>query len=933
MSARFIPLRRTARPLLAYPALTLGYALSGKLGLMLAVPPGYATAIFPPAGIAVAAMLIGGPATLPWTFLGSFLLNLWAGGETTGAAALAALVIAAGSTLQAAIAGRALRRAIGYPMRLDHGRELLRFLLLAPICCLTSATLSLAGLAALGAVRPEELAASWVTWWIGDTLGVLVLLPLVLVIAGEPRSLWKSRAHSVALPMLLFFALFVAIFALVSRWEHDAALLEFRLLSQQLADRLRTGLDEQDVFLLQLQRSFSGPAALSRADFRGLVRDFRRRFPTVQAVEWAPRVERAERARFEAAQQAALPGFAIREIGRSGAPRPAGQRALYYPVTYVEPYAGNRRAVGFDLASNPDRAAAIARAETRRTVAATPPIRLIQETGNEAGVLLLRAVRGGPNGPGLVLVVLRMGVFMRGLIGAERSQLVVRLVDAARHTVLYGAARRPPGGAAFARAFDFGGRRFMLRTAPTAAYVAQHRMWQSWAVLVAGVFSTGLLGALLLLGTGYARRIETEVEERTRDLATVNSRLLEESRERRQAEEALRQAQRMEAIGQLTGGIAHDFNNLLMVMSGNASLLAQSAADEAARRRAAAILAASERGERLTRQLLAFSRRQTLRPEAIDLNDRLREVGELLSRSLREDIAFSLELPRDLWPAMADSAEFELALLNIGVNARDAMPDGGRFAVTARNVSLSLGERQGDGLAGDFVEVTLSDSGVGMEPEVRARAFEPYFTTKAVGLGSGLGLSQVYGFARQSGGSASIVSTPGRGTAIRLYLPRASAPPAAAPAAAAPAETPAPPATKVLLVEDDPEVAEVTVELLRDLGYEAVTAANGRAALELLAREPAIALVLSDIVMPGGTSGIELARHLRRHRPELPVVLVTGHSRSAAQLVAEGFALIEKPYRRDELATAIGAAIEARRPYSVAAEPRASETGAVETEA
>ena len=927
-SARFIPLRRTARPLLAYPALTLGYALSGKLGLLLAVPPGYATAIFPPAGIAVAAMLIGGPATLPWTFLGSFLLNLWASGETTGAAALTALVIGAGSTLQAAVAGHALRRAIGYPMRLDHGRELLRFLLLAPICCLTSATLSLTGLAALGAVRPEELAASWVTWWIGDTLGVLVLLPLVLVIAGEPRSLWKSRAHSVALPMLLFFALFVAIFALVSRWEHDAALLEFRLLSQQLVDRLRTGLDEQDVFLLQLQRSFSGPAALSRADFRGLVRDFRRRFPRVQAVEWAPRVERTERARFEAAQQAGLPGFAIREIGRSGAPRPAGQRASYYPVTYVEPYAGNRRAVGFDLASSPDRAAAIARAEASRTVAATPPVRLIQETGNEPGVLLLRAVRGGPNGPGLVLVVLRMGVFMRGLIGAERSQLVVRLVDAARHAVLYGAARRPPGGPAFARAFDFGGRRFMLRTAPTAAYVAQHRMWQSWAVLVAGVFSTGLLGALLLLGTGYARRIETVVEERTRDLATVNSRLQEESRERRQAEEALRQAQRMEAIGQLTGGIAHDFNNLLMVMSGNASLLAQSAADEAARRRAAAILAASERGERLTRQLLAFSRRQTLRPEAIDLNDRLREVGEMLSRSLREDIAFSLDLPRDLWPVMADSAEFELALLNIGVNARDAMPDGGRFAVTARNISLSPGERQGDGLAGDFVEVTLSDSGVGMEPEVRARAFEPYFTTKAVGLGSGLGLSQVYGFARQSGGSASIVSTPGGGTAIRLYLPRASTPPAAAPAAVSPRETPAPPAAQVLLVEDDPEVAEVTIELLRDLGYEAATAANGRAALELLAREPSIALVLSDIVMPGGTSGIELARHLRRHRPELPVVLLTGHSRSAAQLVAEGFALLEKPYRRDELAAAIGAAIEARRPYSAAAEPRASETGA-----
>ncbi|HEV2302555.1 MAG TPA: CHASE domain-containing protein [Stellaceae bacterium] len=924
---------RPARPLLFYPALTLAYVLSGKLGLLLAVPPGYATAIFPPAGIAVAAMLVGGWASLPGTFFGSFLLNLWVGGgvsESVGAAVLAAFVIAAGSAAQAAIAGEALRRAIGYPMRLDHGRELARLLLLVPICCLTSATLSLAGLAMLGVIRPEDLAGSWITWWIGDTLGVLVLLPLVLVIAGEPRSLWRSRGLSVALPMVLFFALFVAIFVLVSRWEHDAALLEFRMLSQQLVDRLRTGLDEQDVFLLQLQRSFSGPAALSRADFRSLVEDFRRRFPTVQAIEWAPRVERAERVRFEAAQQAELPGFAIREIGPAGAPRVAGERPQYYPVTYVEPYAGNQKAVGFDLASSPDRAAAAARAEASRTVAATPPIRLVQETGKEPGVLLLRAVRTGPNGPGLVLVVLRMGTFMRGLLASERSQLDARLVDVARHAILYNPAWRGSGGADFAREVDFGGRRFMLRTAPTAAYVARHRMWQSWAVLVTGVFSTGLLGALLLLGTGYARRIETVVDERTRDLETVNSRLQQEIRERRQAEAALRQAQRMEAIGQLTGGIAHDFNNLLMVVSGNAALLAQSAPDEAARRRAAAIAAASERGERLTRQLLAFSRRQTLRPEAIDLTQRMREIGEMLARSLREDIAVNLDLPDSLWPVVADPAEFELALLNIGVNARDAMPEGGRFRVTARNVSFAAGEAEEDGLVGDFVELTLSDSGVGMEPEVKAHAFEPFFTTKEIGAGSGLGLSQVYGFARQSGGGATIASGPGEGTAIRLFLPRASATPEAAPTAVARAsEAPAPAPARALLVEDDPEVAEVTVELLRDLGYEAVTAANGRAALELLQRDPAVAIVLSDIVMPGGTSGVDLARHLRQHRPELPVVLLTGHSRSAAQLVAEGFVLLEKPYRRDDLAAVIRAAAEARRgaPAAVSESP-ASETGA-----
>jgi integral membrane sensor domain MASE1 len=218
-------------------SLTVGYMASGKLALLLAVPPGYASPIFPPAGIAIAAMLIGGPATLPWTFLGSFLLNVWTAYSVGHGSAVtwlaAAGVIAAGSTLQAAIGGTVLRRAVGYPAPLDNGRDLWRFLFLSPLSCLTSATLSLGGLLALGVVLLPDLVTSWVSWWIGDTVGVLVVLPLMFVIAGEPRSLWRSRAGPVALPMLLFFALFIAIFVRVSTWEHDEALLEFRLRSRR----------------------------------------------------------------------------------------------------------------------------------------------------------------------------------------------------------------------------------------------------------------------------------------------------------------------------------------------------------------------------------------------------------------------------------------------------------------------------------------------------------------------------------------------------------------------------------------------------------------------------------------------------------------------------------------------------------------------------
>jgi two-component system NtrC family sensor kinase len=413
---------------------------------------------------------------------------------------------------------------------------------------------------------------------------------------------------------------------------------------------------------------------------------------------------------------------------------------------------------------------------------------------------------------------------------------------------------------------------------------------------------------LLLLGTGYTRRIETLVEERTRDLEEVNRRLAVESRERQQAEAALRLAQRMEAIGQLTGGIAHDFNNLLMVIGGNATMLNDAVRDDAPRRRLAAITQAAERGERLTRELLAFSGRQMLRPELIDLRERVQDMSDMLSPSLRADIEVMVKIPDQTWPVSVDLAEFDLALLNIAVNARDAMPEGGMFRVEARNVTLDAGDPAGEGLAGDFVAVTLSDTGAGMAPEVLVQAFEPYFTTKEIGLGSGLGLSQVYGFAKQSGGAASIVSAMGKGTSITLFLPRA----VEEPAAAASHVTAAPLALsgRILVVEDEADVARVTIEVLRDIGYQAVEAKDGHTALTLIEQDPTIELVLSDVVMPGGMNGLELGRTLRKQRPGLPVVLATGYTQWGSRVMDEDFTLIAKPYHREALAAAIRAALE-----------------------
>ena len=351
-----------------------------------------------------------------------------------------------------------------------------------------------------------------------------------------------------------------------------------------------------------------------------------------------------------------------------------------------------------------------------------------------------------------------------------------------------------------------------------------------------------------------------ELNEANLRLAEANLRLQAEMAEHRATGAALHQAQKLEAMGHLIGGIAHDFNNLLTVVVSNATLLCDRAADEPTRRRAAAILSIADRGERLIRQLLAFSRRRMLRPEAVALQGRTSEIAGLLARSLREDIAVTIDLPEDLWPVKVDPGEFELALLNIAVNARNAMANGGTFRLVARNTRYG-GETASGGLVGEFVAITLTDTGTGMPAEVMARAFEPYFTT--AGLGSGLGLSQVYGFASQSGGSAVLASAPGEGTAITLFLPRADAGPAMAGEIAAQPGS-APSSARILLVEDDRSVAEATQDLLHNMGFDTRWAGDGTAALAFVESDPKLALVLSDVVMPGGVSGLDrLSRHER----------------------------------------------------------------------
>jgi signal transduction histidine kinase/ActR/RegA family two-component response regulator len=379
-------------------------------------------------------------------------------------------------------------------------------------------------------------------------------------------------------------------------------------------------------------------------------------------------------------------------------------------------------------------------------------------------------------------------------------------------------------------------------------------------------------------------------------VSEAHRRLQRETRSRETAEEALRQSQKMEAMGQLTGGVAHDFNNLLMVASSGLDLMERT--DDPARRERLmqGIRQAIDRGASLTQQLLSFARRSAVHPEVIDLGARLRGLEDLLDRSLREDINTRLIIEPDLWPVEVDPSQLEVAVLNIALNARDAMPDGGTVTIHARNRPGDNGDPDGD-----KVELSIADTGSGMSPELISRVFEPFFTTKALGQGTGLGLSQVYGFARSSGGEVRIESGVGEGTTLILVFPRSFKTVAADTRADGPRRDRSERRYRVLLVEDDDEVADFVAQSLEVLGYDNLRVADAPAALRALDTEGAFDLVFSDMLMPGDMSGLDLARAVTSRVPKIPVVLTTGYSAAATAAAAESISLLLKPYRIEAL--------------------------------
>ena len=403
---------------------------------------------------------------------------------------------------------------------------------------------------------------------------------------------------------------------------------------------------------------------------------------------------------------------------------------------------------------------------------------------------------------------------------------------------------------------------------------------------------TALIASLVLLLTIVAVMFDRRVAQET-------------SSHRRTSEQLL-QAQKMEAVGQLTGGVAHDFNNILMVIMANLDVLEeQTDLEQATRTRIRRIGNATQRAHDLTRQLLAFSRRQALQPVAIDINELVHDTVGLLRRTLGEMVEVETVLSGGLWDVYIDRAQLEAALVNLAINARDAMPEGGRLRVAASNLSLSAGAASGGIAPGDYVVIAVSDTGKGMSPGVLEKAFEPFFTTKEAGKGTGLGLSMVYGFLQQSKGHVRIESEVGRGTTVRLYLPRSSEPTPESTAASQAADMERG-TERILVVEDDARVRAGVLEQLASLGYHATGAGDGAAGLAAFeAAQQPFDLLLTDVIVPGPMNGKALAEEVRRRWPGTRLLFMSGYSQnilSTQGRLEPGVLLLNKPFRKHELA-------------------------------
>jgi PAS domain S-box-containing protein len=928
----------------------LAYFVLAKLGLMLASINPSASPIWAPTGLALASVMLGGLRVWPAIAIGAFAAN-----ATTAGTYETSAVIALGNTLEAVVGGFLIRRWSGGVNTFARPAWVAKFALICVgpatviSACVGVVTLNLAGFADWANFTPI-----WVTWWLGDVAGALVVAPvLVLWARTDWRALDRYEALGIAATLagavavgliafspllprsqytspLGFLAILPLIWAALRRGQRDTATVGLILTAfavwatiQHAGPFGNIPINEAFVLLLTFMLSVSLPSLALSADvaMRRSAEDSLRETKTDLDSRVRERTAALADANIhmQEAQRLANLGSWSWDIVQNriswsdqlfqiyGVSRKNFHGTVQEFVSFIHPddRAHVQDSIATALQSGNDFV------HEERIFRPDGGVRHLQSVGevirDEAGVAIRML--------GVCLDVTERKQAETALRDSEQSYRL--LLRGVRDYAIYmldadGRVRTWNEGARNIMGYEseeIVGRHFRMllpeelragdtaeQALATAARDGQYEV-ETWFIrkddsrFYASVVMDALrsdAGELI----GFAKLVRDITEQHEQRVALDDTR------------EQLAQAQKMEAIGQLTGGIAHDFNNLLMIVSGYAQILQKRLNEPKDAQAVEAIRTAANRGAKLTRQLLAFSRRQTLTPLVVDLRKQIDGVRDMLVPSLRGNIELVCDIEDKVWPVEVDLGELELALVNIAVNARDAMPDGGSITLSARNVRLKPGSAAG-ALEGEFVALAVIDSGSGMAPDVLAHVFEPFFTTKPVGKGTGLGLSQVHGFANQSGGAVTVSSEVGRGTVVTIYLPRSPGEVADTGAAVAPS---ADVQGTVLVVEDSRDVADVTSSLLDQLGFRVVRAENAAEALRHLQQGIEVDLVFSDIVMPGAMDGLALAHICQERFPQIPVLLTSGYS-DAAQAADGQFEILRKPFELSALENAIQGAI------------------------
>ncbi len=768
--------------------LAAAYLVAGRLALLLAIPPGFASSVWPAAGVALVALLLAGRRLWPGVMLGSFLVNLpssfsGAEAETLTRAAAVAAAIGTGAALQALAGEWIVRRLAHFPNTLSQGRDIARFMIWGgPVSCLVSSSTGVATLYFAGVISAQDVSFHWWTWWVGDSIGVLVVAPLVLAFTTPADRFWRERRRAVPVPLLLTAAAVVVLFVFARDRERSRVELELGQRALSLAHAFEKHVHRSLDDLMSVEGLFASSDRVGRDQFAAFTRRILRRNPGFQALSWNPRVTLDERPAYEAAGRAdGFPRYRFTERSDDGELRAAGERPEYVVVHFIEPYAGNEPALGYDVHSDPLRRQAIERARDSGALAVTSGIRLVQETGTQTGVLILAPVYAGGERPdtlderqralrGYATGVMRVGDTLRSaLAGLPPHGFLIGLFEVGegeRLLASLGDGWRSPGPATPSWSFDqrIGGRLWRLRLAPSPASQASQRGWYAWLVLAGGLLLVSLLGALLLLQTG-----------RTAELASLNAQLAGEIARRRQLE-----TQREKLIGELevrnselerfSYAVSHDLKSPLTTIKGFLGLLRKDLdADDRplVEHELDQLDAAADRMRALVDDLLELSRagQVTGAPEPVELDDVVREAAAQVAGQVLE-AGVEIAIADDLPAVMASRPQLVEVLQNLLANAAKFMGDQPAPRIEFRA-----------SVEGERVVCSVRDNGIGIEPEHRERIFGLFQRLHATPEGTGIGLALVRRIIERSGGSIWVESG-GRGQGSTFYftLPAAGMP-------------------------------------------------------------------------------------------------------------------------------------------------------------